>query len=207
MEVSLRVWWILWEVYPSVRGVFGKPAWVRIWTLRELGDYLSTEVERRRGTDEVGRRLGTWEERDWERNWNWKEKLSIWVRLSRFDQVRKRLVRIILSSSVWDDTGKTLAFTRVELTSLSSGKLLAYGTPGLHWTIPRINEWVLSFDDGVRTGSHTKYIKDALAGKENVKISEDGESLLEGVSNRGNDQGWRTIEGYNVRSEWTRHKV
>ena len=39
---------------------------------------------------------------------------------------------------------------------------------------------MLSFDDGVRTGSHTKYIKDALAGKENVKISEDGESLLEG---------------------------
>ncbi|GAA5885209.1 hypothetical protein JCM16303_005906 [Sporobolomyces ruberrimus] len=51
--------------------------------------------------------------------------------------------------------GRTLAFTRTEINSSESGKLLAYG-------------------------SHTKYIKDALQGKQNVKFSEDGEELVEG---------------------------
>ncbi|GAA5952040.1 hypothetical protein JCM3765_005178 [Sporobolomyces pararoseus] len=51
--------------------------------------------------------------------------------------------------------GRTLAFTRTEINSLETGKLLAYG-------------------------SHTKYIKDALKGDKNVKLSEDGEHLVEG---------------------------
>ncbi|KAK4336409.1 TATA-box-binding protein [Rhodotorula toruloides] len=49
--------------------------------------------------------------------------------------------------------GKTLAFTRIELYSAESGKLLAFG-------------------------SHTKYIADALKSEKNVKFSEDGEQLL-----------------------------
>ncbi|GAA6038361.1 hypothetical protein JCM8097_007610 [Rhodosporidiobolus ruineniae] len=51
--------------------------------------------------------------------------------------------------------GKTLAFTRIELESAKTGKLLAYG-------------------------SHTKYIADALKSPKNVKFSEDGETLVEG---------------------------
>ncbi|GAA6011301.1 hypothetical protein JCM11491_006789 [Sporobolomyces phaffii] len=51
--------------------------------------------------------------------------------------------------------GRTLAFTRTEISSLETGKLLAYG-------------------------SHTKYINDALRGEKNVKLSEDGEELIEG---------------------------
>ncbi|GAA5940778.1 PaaI family thioesterase [Sporobolomyces koalae] len=51
--------------------------------------------------------------------------------------------------------GRTLAFTRTEITSLESGKLLAYG-------------------------SHTKYIKDALKGERNVELSADGEQLVKG---------------------------
>ncbi|GAA5988362.1 hypothetical protein JCM11641_003495 [Rhodosporidiobolus odoratus] len=52
--------------------------------------------------------------------------------------------------------GRTLAYTRVELESAKTGKLLAYG-------------------------SHTKYIADALKSPQNVKLSEDGETVLEGV--------------------------
>ncbi|POY70965.1 hypothetical protein BMF94_6027 [Rhodotorula taiwanensis] len=52
--------------------------------------------------------------------------------------------------------GKTLAYTRVEILSADTGKLLAYG-------------------------SHTKYIADALKSDKNVKFSEDGESITEGV--------------------------
>ncbi|CDR45285.1 RHTO0S10e07536g1_1 [Rhodotorula toruloides] len=51
--------------------------------------------------------------------------------------------------------GKTLAFTRIELFSAESGKLLAFG-------------------------SHTKYIADALKSDKNVKFSEDGEQLVQG---------------------------
>ncbi|BGP34057.1 hypothetical protein JCM10296v2_005872 [Rhodotorula toruloides] len=51
--------------------------------------------------------------------------------------------------------GKTLAFTRIELFSADSGKLLAFG-------------------------SHTKYIADALKSDKNVKFSEDGEQLVQG---------------------------
>ncbi|GAA6062671.1 hypothetical protein JCM10212_000571 [Sporobolomyces blumeae] len=51
--------------------------------------------------------------------------------------------------------GRTLAFTRVELKSAQTGKLLAYG-------------------------SHTKFISEALKGEKNVKLSEDGETVLEG---------------------------
>ncbi|BGP26429.1 paaI_thioesterase family protein [Rhodotorula toruloides] len=51
--------------------------------------------------------------------------------------------------------GKTLAFTRTELYSAESGKLLAFG-------------------------SHTKYIADALKSDKNVKFSEDGEQLVQG---------------------------
>ncbi|GJN92462.1 hypothetical protein Rhopal_005492-T1 [Rhodotorula paludigena] len=52
--------------------------------------------------------------------------------------------------------GKTLAFTRVELHSAATGKLLAYG-------------------------SHTKYIADARKSEKNVVFSEDGESVVEGT--------------------------
>ncbi|BGP57208.1 hypothetical protein JCM8202v2_004848 [Rhodotorula sphaerocarpa] len=52
--------------------------------------------------------------------------------------------------------GKTLAYTRVELLNHDTGKLLAYG-------------------------SHTKYIADAIKSDKNVKFSEDGETILEGV--------------------------
>lgn len=47
-----------------------------------------------------------------------------------------------------------MAYTRVEIESLKTGKLLAYG-------------------------SHTKYIVEALKGAENMKFSEDGERVLE----------------------------
>ncbi|GAA5922022.1 hypothetical protein JCM3775_003465 [Rhodotorula graminis] len=51
--------------------------------------------------------------------------------------------------------GKTLAFTRTELHSAETGKLLAFG-------------------------SHTKYIADALKSPKNVKLSDDGEQVVEG---------------------------
>ncbi|KAK4052388.1 hypothetical protein OIV83_002190 [Microbotryomycetes sp. JL201] len=51
--------------------------------------------------------------------------------------------------------GKTLAYTRIEVTSANTGKLLAFG-------------------------SHTKFIQLALAGKDNVKFSEDGARITEG---------------------------
>ncbi|GAA5823113.1 hypothetical protein JCM11251_007491 [Rhodosporidiobolus azoricus] len=60
-------------------------------------------------------------------------------------QIRSELVNM----------GKTLAYTRTELSSAKTGKLLAYG-------------------------SHTKYIADALKSPKNVKFSEDGESIVEG---------------------------
>lgn len=50
--------------------------------------------------------------------------------------------------------GKTLAYTRVEMSSEKTGKLLAFG-------------------------SHTKFIQLALKAPENVRISDDGETLLE----------------------------
>ncbi|KDE09456.1 hypothetical protein MVLG_00358 [Microbotryum lychnidis-dioicae p1A1 Lamole] len=50
--------------------------------------------------------------------------------------------------------GKTLAYTRVEMFSTKTGKLLAYG-------------------------SHTKYIALALKSEQNVKFSEDGETQVE----------------------------
>ncbi|GAA6055135.1 hypothetical protein JCM3770_007459 [Rhodotorula araucariae] len=52
--------------------------------------------------------------------------------------------------------GKTLAYTRIELHSAESGKLLAFG-------------------------SHTKYIADALKSPRNVTLSDDGEHILDGV--------------------------
>ncbi|KAM0790689.1 hypothetical protein ACM66B_004547 [Microbotryomycetes sp. NB124-2] len=52
--------------------------------------------------------------------------------------------------------GKTLAYTRIEVTSAKTGKLLAFG-------------------------SHTKFIQLALAGKDNVKFSEDGANVIEGT--------------------------
>ncbi|KAK4057076.1 hypothetical protein OIO90_001976 [Microbotryomycetes sp. JL221] len=51
--------------------------------------------------------------------------------------------------------GKTLAYTRIEMTSEKTGKLLAFG-------------------------SHTKFIQLALAGKHNVKFSDDGSQIIEG---------------------------
>ncbi|GAA5918176.1 hypothetical protein JCM6882_002318 [Rhodosporidiobolus microsporus] len=60
-------------------------------------------------------------------------------------QIRSELVNM----------GKTLAYTRTELTSGKTGKLLAYG-------------------------SHTKYIADARLSPKNVKFSEDGETVVEG---------------------------
>ncbi|GAA5890865.1 hypothetical protein JCM5296_003447 [Sporobolomyces johnsonii] len=52
--------------------------------------------------------------------------------------------------------GRTLAFTRIELESAKTGKLLAYG-------------------------SHTKFIADALKSPKNIKLSEDGETVVEGT--------------------------
>ncbi|KAM0752786.1 Thioesterase/thiol ester dehydrase-isomerase [Meredithblackwellia eburnea MCA 4105] len=50
--------------------------------------------------------------------------------------------------------GKTLAYTRVEIESMKTGKLLAFG-------------------------SHTKYIAQALKSPDNIKLSEDGEKVLQ----------------------------
>lgn len=49
--------------------------------------------------------------------------------------------------------GKTLAYTRVEVSHAESGKMLAFG-------------------------SHTKYIASALKSPENIRISEDGETEM-----------------------------
>ncbi|BGP18577.1 hypothetical protein JCM10213_003035 [Rhodosporidiobolus nylandii] len=58
-------------------------------------------------------------------------------------------------SSELVNMGKTLAYTRTQIESAKTGKLLAYG-------------------------SHTKYIADALKSPKNVKLSDDGETIVEG---------------------------
>ncbi|CEQ42861.1 SPOSA6832_04735, partial [Sporobolomyces salmonicolor] len=58
--------------------------------------------------------------------------------------------------------GRTLAFTRIELESAKTGKLLAFG-------------------------SHTKFIADALKSPKNIKLSEDGETIVEGTMPEGKE--------------------
>ncbi|GAA5919374.1 hypothetical protein JCM1841_005976 [Sporobolomyces salmonicolor] len=58
--------------------------------------------------------------------------------------------------------GRTLAFTRIELESAKTGKLLAFG-------------------------SHTKFIADALKSPKNIKLSEDGETIVEGTMPEGQE--------------------
>lgn len=79
--------------------------------------------------------------------------------------------------------GKTLAFTRVEIESVKTGKLLAYGEEfslSLEFLFRRFPSPTIANFDFV-LGSHTKYIASALKGDKNVTFSEDGETQLTGA--------------------------
>lgn len=103
-----------------------------------------------------------------------------------------------LTEELLPRTGKTLAYTRVEILSADTGKLLAYGKrpctlpladsppDSIRPSLCQIRSCMRSVQPQLthtasRAGSHTKYIADALTSDKNVKFSEDGESITEGV--------------------------